>query len=116
MTRTFIETTWFTKRWQEIGFDDEALRSLQIMIMQNPGSGRIISGTGGVRKLRFAFLGRGKSGSVRVCYVDFARYETVYLLTVYRKSDRESLSAEEKSILRQLVNELKAMERIIYLP
>ena len=116
MTRTFKETPWFTKRWAEIGFDDEALRSLQNMIMHHPEAGDLITGTGGVRKLRFAFLGRGKSGSARVCYVDFAKYETVYLIAAYTKSEKENLTKAERNIIKQLVMQLKAEERIIYLP
>lgn len=41
-----------------------------------------MQGTGGLCKLRFAFEGKGKSGSVCVCYVDFAVYDNIYLITL----------------------------------
>ena len=116
MTRTFKETPWFTKRWEEIGFYDEALRALQNTLMSNPMSGDLITGTGGVRKTRFAFLGRGKSGSARICYVDFDRYEVIYLIAVYKKTEKENLSQQEKNAVKQLVAMLKAEERIISNP
>ena len=66
------------------------------MIMQNPEIGPIMRGTGGLRKMRFAYEGRGKSGSTRVCYVDFVFYETGYLISVFPKSEKANLSNEEK--------------------
>lgn len=85
MTRTFIQTNEFVRRWEELGFDDEDLRQLELMIMKNPEVGVIMQGTGGLRKMRFAFQGRGKSGSARICYVDFISFDTVYLVTAFGK-------------------------------
>ncbi|MBR0163279.1 MAG: hypothetical protein IJQ12_01260 [Lachnospiraceae bacterium] len=69
-----------------------------------------------MRKIRFAFLGRGKSGSARVCYVDFRRYEVIYLITVYKKAVKEDMTQQERNAVRQLVAKLKAEERIISNP
>ena len=49
-------------------------------------------GTGGLRKLRFAFKGKGKSGSARVCYVDFAAFEKDYLIQVFSKDEKPNLT------------------------
>ena len=48
-------------------------------MLEDPKVGAVMRGTGGVRKMRFAFKHRGKSGSVRVIYVDFEVYEKIYL-------------------------------------
>ncbi|MCL2188660.1 MAG: hypothetical protein FWB87_07835 [Defluviitaleaceae bacterium] len=53
MTRQFIETSIFAKRWKEQGLDDDALMQLQDFILMNPNAGNIIQGTGGVTKLRW---------------------------------------------------------------
>ena len=115
MTRTFIETTLFTKQWQALGFDEEDLRILQNQIMENPKIGDVIRGTGRLRKMRFAFENRGKSGSSRVCYVDFAVYETVYLMTVYQKKDKDNLTKAEcadiKNIIGVIENELERRKK-----
>ncbi len=107
MIRTFIEVPLFTKRWNEIGLIDRDLLTLQIMLLNDPQSGPVIEGTGGIRKVRFPLKNRGKSGSVRVCYVDFAEYDVIYLITAYTKAEQENLTAEEKSILKKLVKSLR---------
>jgi hypothetical protein len=66
-----------------------------------------MEGTGGIRKVRFPVANKGKSGSVRVCYTDFAEYEVIYLITAFEKSDKETLTSEEKIVLKRLVKSLK---------
>ena len=107
MTRTFIEVPLFTKRWKEIGLGDAELQTLQILLLKDPESGPVMEGTGGIRKVRFPLRNRGKSGSVRVCYTDFAEYEVTYLITAFTKNEQENLSAEEKNALKKLVKMLK---------
>lgn len=68
----------------------------------------MIEGTGGVRKIRVAFPNRGKSGSARVCYVDFAYYESTYFLIVFTKKEETNLSEEEKKNVRKLVKQLRS--------
>jgi len=92
MIRTFIEVPLFSKRWKEIGLGEEELRALQIMLLKDPESGPVMEGTGGIRKVRFPLKNRGKSGSIRVCYTDFAEYEVTYLITAFEKKDQENLS------------------------
>lgn len=107
MIRTFIEVPLFSKRWKEIGLGEEELRALQIMLLKDPESGPVMEGTGGIRKVRFPLKNRGKSGSIRVCYTDFAEYEVTYLITAFEKKDQENLSGNEKIVLRKLVKALK---------
>lgn len=107
MIRTFIEVPIFTKRWKEIGLGDDELKYLQIMLLKNPDSGQIMEGTGGIRKVRFPLENRGKSGSVRVCYTDFAEYEVIYLITAFEKKEQENLTKEEKNAIKKLVKALK---------
>ncbi len=107
MIRTFIEVPIFTKRWKEIGLGDDELKLLQIMLLKNPESGKIMEGTGGIRKVRFPLENRGKSGSVRVCYTDFTEYEVIYLITAFEKKEQENLTMEEKNAIKKLVKALK---------
>lgn len=96
MTRTFIEVPLFSKRWKEIGLGEDELRALQIMLLKDPVSGPTMEGTGGIRKVRFPLQNRGKSGSVRVCYTDFAEYEVIYLITAFQKRVRKILQRKKK--------------------
>lgn len=73
----------------------------------NPESGNVMQGTGGIRKMRFALKGRGKRGSARVIYIDFASYEKIYLLDVYTKNEKTDLTPDNKEKLRKVVKILE---------
>lgn len=107
MTREFIMTPEFDKQWKAIGLTDNELKALQEELTIIPTKGDIIQGTGGLRKIRVAFDNRGKSGSARVCYVDFAAFEKIYLITAYTKNEKENLSKEERKSIKLLVEVLK---------
>ena len=62
----FIETPTFTLITSLLS-DDEYVR-LQKQILEDAECGDLMRGRGGIRKLRFAVQGRGKSGGVRVIY------------------------------------------------
>nr|WP_212682336.1 type II toxin-antitoxin system RelE/ParE family toxin [Arsukibacterium tuosuense] len=101
----FIETSVFTKQIKQIATDDE-LRILQQDLIAQPMKGDLISGTGGLRKVRMATDGQGKSGSARVIYF-LATAEIIYLLLAYAKNEKDSLTAAEKADLKQLTKLLK---------
>lgn len=107
MTRTFIQTDEFVKRWKELGLTDDDLRRLELMIMKNPKEGPVIQGTGKLRKLRFAYENMGKSGSTRVCYVDFLVFRTVYLITAYAKNEKDNLTQKECNEVKKLISMLE---------
>ena len=104
MTRTFIQTKEFSRNWDRLGFNDDDLRVLENDIMNNPDKYPVIKGTGGLRKAGVAFENRGKSGSARVCYVDFVFAETVYLITVYGKNEKANISSQEKNEIKKLID------------
>ena len=107
MTRLFVELTSFRSAWKEMNLTDEDLRRLQEELLTNPEVGAVMRGTGGVRKMRFAFENSGKSGGARVIYVDFEVREKLYLLTAYPKSEKDNLSKAERNELKQLVQLLE---------
>jgi len=74
----------------------------------NPKAGDLMQGTGGVRKLRWARGGRGKSGGVRVIYYFHSDAIPLYLLTVFGKNQKSNLSKAERNDLAELVRVLKA--------
>lgn len=93
----------FDKMWSRIGLDDENLKQLQLKILSNPISGKVIKGTGGLRKMRFAIENKGKSSSVRVLYVDFFIFKKIYLITAYHKSQKDDLSDAERNNIKRLI-------------
>lgn len=94
MIRSFVELPLFRSRWEDLGLTDADLLRLQAELLADPKVGEVMRGTGGVRKMRFAFEHKGKSGGVRVIYIDFEVYEKIYLLTAYAKNEEENLSKE----------------------
>ena len=111
MTRSFIELPLFRSKWLNLGLTEEDLLRLQQELLCDPKVGAVMQGTGGVRKMRFPFKYRGKSGGVRVIYIDFEVYEKIYLLTAYAKNEKDNLSKEEQNEIRKLIivleNQLK---------
>ena len=106
MTREFIMTPEFDRIWSRLGLNDDDLKELQEQILMNPQIGAVIRGTGGLRKMRFA-LQSGKSGGVRVLYVDLVIQKEVYLISVYPKSNKVSLTSAEKNEIKKVISELK---------
>ena len=86
----FIETSKFTKLLSDYLSDDE-YRMLQWHLQEKPDSGDIVRGSGGVRKVRWAPEGKGKSGGVRVIhYWKKSDYE-IWMLTIYSKSEQATI-------------------------
>ena len=109
MTREFIRTSYFEKRWAEMTLNDEDLRLLENYLMENPNVGDRIQGTGGAIKLRWTIKGKtkGKSGGIRVIYVDLLNKSHTHLLFCYPKREQENLTIEQRRQLKQLVKALK---------
>jgi hypothetical protein len=101
----FIETSVFSKQIKLIATDDE-LKDLQVELIAQPEKGDLIQGTGGLRKIRMATDGQGKSKSARVIYF-LATAEIIYLVLAYPKNAKDNLSNSEKSELKKLVKLLK---------
>ena len=107
MTRSFIELPLFRSKWKSLGLDDDDLRRLQTELLSDPKVGAVMQGTGGVRKMRFAFDDRGKSGSARVIYIDFEVYEKIYLITAYSKDEKDNLTKGERNEIKQMIHILE---------
>ena len=101
----FIETPTFARMVTALLADDE-YRELQNELMEDPERGDLIKGGGGIRKLRYAAQGRGKSGGVRVIYYWVKDNGQIYMLVVYPKSKKDTLSDKEVAILHEFVKEL----------
>jgi len=80
-------------------------------VAANPRAGDLVQGTGGVRKLRWARGGRGKSGGLRVIYYFHSEALPLYLLTMFGKGEKADLSQVERNELAKLVQVLKGYAR-----
>ena len=88
------------KRWSQD--DREAFIDF---IARNPLAGTSLGG--GVRKVRWAARGAGKRGGYRVVYFYHDTHNPIFLLTVFRKSDKDNLTSGEKQDILRLAKALK---------
>jgi hypothetical protein len=113
----FVEHVSFTGDWQRNDLTDEDLRALQSLIMaswNNPRLAPLVQGTGGLRKLRFAPVGRasGKRGAFRVYFAPFPDHGIVLLAALFGKNERSDLTAAERQeIARQLARIRELLDR-----
>lgn len=110
MKALFIELPAF-ERVREDYLDDDGFKELQSELMTNPEAGKVIEGTGGLRKLRFPDprRGKGKRGGLRVIYYWLDEAGQFWLFTIYDKDEADNLTAKEKKALKELIkSELEA--------
>jgi hypothetical protein len=100
----FIETPVFTKLVEDL-LPHDSYVDLQHTLLLRLDTGQVIPGSGGLRKVRWGIEQKGKRGGLRmICYWDKPD-EIIYMLFVYRKSEREDLTQEQLKFLRRLVKE-----------
>jgi hypothetical protein len=66
-----------------------------------------MTGTSGIRKLRWSAQGKGKSGGVRVIYYYYNKSIPLFLLTVFGKGEKANLSKAESNELAKLTKLLR---------
>ncbi len=106
---TVVETTEFAKQANKFMSDENKLDFINFInfIAANPISGDLISGTGGVRKVRWANdPTKGKSGGSRVIYFYYNDNMPLFLFTAYSKSTTDNISQGDKNALKVAVKEL----------
>jgi mRNA-degrading endonuclease RelE of RelBE toxin-antitoxin system len=99
-----IETSLFTRQVQELLSENE-YRLLQITLLQNPESGAIIPGSGGLRKKRWSLGGKGKRGGSRVIYYWAVTKEQILMLMIYAKNEKDDLTTAQLKILKRIIEE-----------
>jgi DNA-binding transcriptional regulator YiaG len=88
-----------------LGYD--GMEEFVDFIAANPLDGAVITGTGGVRKGRWARPGTGKRGGSRILYYYHDDDNPIGLITIYGKGDKDSLTADEKAEFRKLTANIK---------
>jgi len=109
----FIEAPAFA-RYRDRYLSDDEFRELQTTLIANPKAGDRMPGTGGVRKLRWEDVrrGKGKRGGLRIIYYDFLSQHQIWLMTLYGKNEMSDLTADEKRQLKRAVRAEKAARGI----
>jgi hypothetical protein len=102
---TVAETGEFIRKAKKLLSEDER-QVLVSYLSAHPESGVVMEGTGGIRKLRWARQGMGKSGGVRVIFFYYNQGMPLYALTLFGKGDKDNLTQTERNDLAKLVDVL----------
>jgi mRNA-degrading endonuclease RelE of RelBE toxin-antitoxin system len=103
--QTVVETPSYLSDAERLFSPDER-KAIVDRLAADPTCGVIIPGGGGVRKVRFGFGGRGKSGGARIIYLFSGEDLPVFVLAVYAKNDKVNLSMAERNALGRMVTEM----------
>jgi len=110
MKWTLIQLNSFRSLWKGERLTDEDLQRLEAEVMIDPAAPKVMRGTSGLRKIRFAppSRGRGKSGSMRVGYAQFPAHGRIYLVTLFLKKDEDNLSNAARNAVKALLDRIAA--------
>jgi hypothetical protein len=100
----------YRRAMESMGLDDVDMRGVEMKIVAAPEAHPVMVGLRGVRKARFSLPGRGKSDGGRAIYY-FAVGEAIYMMTAYRKNERDDLSPAQRKAILAIIESLKGDRR-----
>ncbi len=103
---TVIETKQFISKAGQLMTAAEKVALIKL-VAHDPEAGDVIPRTGGVRKLRVAAKGRGKSGGYRLIYYFYNDKNPVLLFTIYGKNEKSDLTRQEEKELYKIIQDIK---------
>jgi hypothetical protein len=107
LTADIQETNQFGKSFDKLVGKSQRT-TLHDFLRHDPQAGAVIRGTHGMRKLRWARPGTGKSGGVRIIYYFYREDTPLTLLSLFAKNEKENLSDRDVNELAKLADRLKA--------
>ena len=102
----FVETTLFTRLVTDL-LDDSDYAELQQQLADQPDGGQLIQGGSGLRKIRWAARGSGKSRGVRIIYFWRSAEGQIFLLYLFEKSAQSDLSRSQLTHFAEIPRGLK---------
>ena len=109
---TIVSMDSFTKNALKL-MGQDSLNAIIDHIAQLRQLGRIISGSGGLRKMRCAIAGnKGKSSGARIIYYYGGEHMPIYLIAIYPKGKNVSMSGAEKRAAKKLVEFIKRQHAV----
>ena len=105
--QTLVPIGTFEKKARGL-LGDEGFEAMLELLARQPRTGKLIQGTGqyGLRKIRIAQPGQGKSGSTRAIYYFHNTQKPILLLLIYAKAKQENLTSRQKTRLKKYVDQI----------
>ncbi len=101
--QTIVELPEFQRKAEKLLKSSEKQSIINYLAL-HPAAGVLIRETGGIRKLRWSAQGKGKSGGVRVIYYYHSSSMPLFLLAIFGKGEKDSLSQRERNDLSKLTS------------
>lgn len=103
---TVVEMPAYLKAAKQCGMSEEEMKLAVDTVSASPDAGDLIVGSGGLRKVRIAGRGKGKSGGYRIItYYASKDDKPVFLVWVFSKGDAANLTDEQ---VKRLSDGMKA--------
>lgn len=99
---TVVELPEFIRKSENLLSNNER-NKLILYLSLHPKEGVLIQGAGGIRKIRWAREGSGKSSGVRIIYFFHNENMPLFLLTIFSKGEKDNLAKSERNGLAKLV-------------
>src|SRR5882724_12296787 len=103
--QTVVETPSYLADAERL-FSSQEHAAIVDLLAADPTCGVVIPGSGGIRKVRFGFGGRGKSGGARVIYLFGGDDVPIFLLAVFAKNEKSNLTPAERNELKKITTAL----------
>jgi hypothetical protein len=100
------ELPQFIRDADAAGLSDDERSAIVDAIAARPLQGNEIRGSGGVRKVRFAGRGKGKSGGYRVVTAYLGPDAPVYLVALLSKGERANFTPAQIAGFKRMVAEI----------
>ena len=99
----FIEAPIFSNKIYDY-LNEEEYAALQWTLAVRPETGKVIPGSGGLRKIRWSAKGQGKSGGARIIYYFHKEDGEIWLITIYGKSEVENIPTRTLKAIKEALN------------
>jgi hypothetical protein len=103
--QTVVETPSYLADAERL-FSPAEQKAIVDRLAADPLCGVVIPKSGGIRKVRFGFGGRGKSGGARILYLFGGEDLPVFMLAAFAKNEKADLSASERNALSRMVADM----------
>ena len=104
---TIVETASFKISVKKAGMTEDEVEAARDAVMADPEGGDIIQGAGGIRKVRLARRGEGKSGGYRILTYYMQKDRPAFLLFVIDKTKDDNLTDEQTRILKATAKRIR---------
>jgi hypothetical protein len=103
--QTVVETPSYLSDAEKL-FSAAERAAIVDRLATDPKCGVVVPGSGGIRKVRFGFGTRGKSGGARIIYLYTGEGLPVFVLAAFAKNEKADLSPAERNALGRMVDDM----------